>query len=86
MSPTYSYQDSGFDKFLSRSIDDLSQSNLSVGGPVSNSIAYDRNQVSGQLGDTLQIGSIRLNGSDQNIILSDSNNVRLLIGRQDGGF
>ncbi len=83
MNPSYSYQDSGFDKFLSRSIDDLSQSNLSVGGPVSQSIAYDRNQVSGQLGDIIRIGSIQLDGRKGRISIYDGNNEVVRIGELD---
>lgn len=82
----YDYGTAGFDGFLSRSIDDLSQVTLDSPGPQSNTVAYDRTQVSGTLGDTLRIGNIYLNGADENIILSDGNNNRLLIGRQDNGF
>lgn len=84
MNPSYSYQDSGFDKFLSRSIDDLVQSNLSQGGPVSQSIAYDRNQISGQLGDVLRIGSIELDGVKGRIsIFDESGNEVVRMGELD---
>ncbi len=82
----YDYTTSGFDNFLSRGLDDVSMTNLDSQGPISRQVAYDRNQVTGQLGDTLQIGNIHLNGADQNIVLSDGSNDRLLLGRQDGGF
>lgn len=80
------YTDSGFDNFLSRSVDNLSQVNLDSQGPQTTQLAYDRAQVSGMLGDTLQIGRIRINGADGNIVLPDENNNRLLLGSQDGGF
>jgi hypothetical protein len=85
MNPTYSYQDSGFDKFLSRSIDDTAQPNLGTGGPVSNSIAYDRNQVSGSLGDSLRVGRILINGTTGRIsIYDEANNEVVRIGELDG--
>ncbi|CAB4176123.1 hypothetical protein UFOVP1522_12 [uncultured Caudovirales phage] len=82
MNPTYDYTTSGFDGFLSRSVDDLPQNNLDSAGPISNSVAFDRNQVSGSLGDTLRLGSIKINGSKGNIIMNDGQNDRLLIGQE----
>jgi hypothetical protein len=72
----YSYITAGFDDFLTRSID------VGVGStePLSRQIAFDRTQVSGFLGDTLQLGKISLNGSQGNIIMNDGNNDVLLIG------
>ena len=52
----YNYTSAGFDGFLSRSIDKTPQVNLSDQGPVSTAVAFDRTQVSGMLGNTLQIG------------------------------
>jgi hypothetical protein len=72
------YTNEGFDNFLSRSIDDLSQANLSATGPQTNSMRYDSSQISGMLGDTLQIGKIRLENT--RIIVNDGNNDFLLIG------
>lgn len=80
------YTASGFDNFLSRDVESNPQINLDSPAPKNNSIAFDRNQVTGALGDTLKIGKIYLNGSAGNIILNDGNNDRLLIGQQDGGF
>lgn len=76
----YDYTVSGFDGFLSRSIDSISMTNLDSAGPRSNQMAFDRNLVSGSLGDTLRIGKIYLNGSDGNIIMNDGGNDVLLIG------
>lgn len=75
------YKDAGFDDFLSRSIDDTPQANLDSTGPQTTQMRFDSSAVNGQLGDTLQIGSIRLNGSDGTIILSDGSNDRLVIGK-----
>lgn len=83
---TFDYTQSGFDAFLSRSIDNLSQVNLNSPGPVSTAISYDRAQVTGSLGDTLRIGKIYLNGADENITLNDGNTDRFLLGRDDNGF
>lgn len=82
----YSYQDAGFDAFLSRSVDDLAQQNLDSRGPISTQVTFDRSQVSGPLGDTLQIGNITLNGSEGTIVLGDGENDRLIIGFQRDGF
>ncbi len=82
----YDYTQAGFDEFLSRSIDDNVQANLDSPAPPSNQIRYDSTQVSGMLGDTLRVGRIYINGAEENIILSDEQNERLLIGRHDGGF
>lgn len=78
MNNEYTYETAGFDGFLSRSIDNLTQTNLSSQGPVSTAQAYDRSQVSGFLGDTIQIGSVRI--TKTGIIMNDGNNDVLLIG------
>lgn len=75
------YTDSGFDGFLSRSIDNLSQVTLDSQGPVSTSQRFDSTQVSGMLGDTLQIGSILLDGASGKITITDnSGNVVVILG------
>lgn len=74
------YTSEGFDAFLSRSIDNLSQTNLDSEGPQSKAIRYDDAQVSGMLGDTLQIGNVRINGSRGNITANDGSNDFLIIG------
>lgn len=78
----YSYENAGFDSFLSRSIDNLTRVNLDSQGPTSTQIRYDSAQVSGMLGDTLQIGGIQLNGVPGNITINDGNNDFLLIGNE----
>lgn len=79
----YDYGKAGFDGFMSRSIDDVVQITLDSPGPQSNTIAYDRTQVSGMLGDTLQIGAISLNGASGTIIINDGNNDILLMGEDN---
>lgn len=75
------YSQSGFDKFLSKG------DNPSLGGSldnetvINNSLSYDRTQVSGQLGDILQIGNIIIDGRRGKIIVDDGNE-RVLIGKQ----
>lgn len=76
----YSYLDSGFDGFLSRSIDDVSQVNLDSQGPSSNAMRFDQAQVSGALGDTLRIGKINLNGAAGNITANDGDNDFFILG------
>ena len=78
MNPDYDYTQAGFDSFLSRSIDNLSQVNLDSQGPRSTAIRYDSAQVSGMLGDSLQIGGVRINRT--NIIINDGSNDFLLMG------
>ncbi len=75
------YTDDGFDGFLSRSVDDLSQQNLDSQGPISTQMSFDRSQVSGMFGDTLQIGKVRI--ENQAIIINDGENDFLLMG-EDG--
>lgn len=77
----YDYTKIGFNGFLERSIDNLSQVNLDSQGPQSMSLPYDRMQVSGRLGDTIQIGGVRI--EKDAIIMNDGNNDFLIIG-EDG--
>ena len=79
----YSYESSGFDAFLSRSIDDLSQVNLDSQGPQSTAQAYDRSQLSGSLGSIIQIGSIKIDGTKGRISIYDGNNEVVRIGELD---
>ncbi len=70
----YSYNDAGFDGFLSRSIDDNPQVNLDSRGPQSTQMPFDRAQVSGLLGDTLRIGKVHFDGVKGRISIFDDNN------------
>lgn len=81
----YDYEAAGFDGFLSRSIDSVSQINLDSPGPTSTAQAYDRTQVTGSLGDTLQIGNIFLDGASEAIELLDGRNKPLLVGLDSKG-
>lgn len=78
MSDDYSYIQAGFDNFLSRSIDNLPRNNLDGQGPTSTAIRYDSAQLSGFIGDTIQIGSVRI--TNNAIIMNDGSNDVLLIG------
>lgn len=80
-----SYLDSGFDAFLSRSIDDLSQVNLDSQGPQTTAMRYDSAQVSGSLGNTLQIGKVHIDGVSGRIsVFDDNGNETIRIGELDG--
>lgn len=84
MNPTaggeYTYESAGFDGFLSRSIDALTQVTLDSPGPVSTSIPFDRGQQSGSLGNVIMIGSIKLDGASGRITINDGSNDFLLMG------
>lgn len=80
-----SYNDAGFDDFLSRSIDNLSQANLDSAGPVSTSFRYDSAQVSGSLGDVIRVGNILIDGKNKRIIVSDDNTRRIILGELSDG-
>lgn len=71
------YTQSGFDSFLSRSIDDTPQFNLDSRGPQTTQIRYDDAQVSGTQGDTFQSGPVRI--TKKGIIMSDDNGVDILL-------
>ena len=84
MANEYSYQDSGFDNFLSRSIDNTAQDNLDSQGPISNSIRYDSQQVSGSLGDTFRVGKITIDGVAGRIsVMDDQGKEVVRLGRID---
>lgn len=74
----YDYISAGYDEFFNRSVDKASQINLDSKGVQSQSIAYDRTQVSGMMGDTLQIGKIKLENT--RIVINDGSNDFLLLG------
>lgn len=65
------YSDSGFDSFLSRSIDNLQQVNLDSQGPYSTATAYDRSQLSGAMGDIYKMGGIKMSAKDSSIVLNN---------------
>lgn len=71
MNPSYSYTDAGFDSFLSRSIDNLPQANLDSQGPQSTAIRYDSSQLTGAIGDSFNLGGIKLSGKDNAVTLND---------------
>ena len=79
----YDYTEAGFDAFLSRSIDNLSQINLDSQGPQTTQVRYDSAQVSGALGDTLRIGSIHLDGVKGRISIYNEDNEVVRIGELD---
>lgn len=60
MTADYDYTDAGLDSFLSRSIDNLNQSNLDAGGPQSATVAYDRFQFDGKAAAPYRIGQARI--------------------------
>lgn len=85
MQGDYDYTSSGFDGFLSRSIDNLSQIDLDSQGPVSTAIRYDSAQTTGILGDTWRVGDIFLAGKQRAIEIGDSKTKQILVGRDSQG-
>lgn len=66
----YDYTTSGFNDFLSRSIDGgIGQAQAA---PV-RQVNFDQSQISGSLGDHLRIGSIDLDGTTGRISIFDEN-------------
>lgn len=90
----YDYSTSGINGFLSRSIDEIQWENtldahmntLSNTPQESTQQNYDATQVSGSLGNTLQIGSVNINGSDGNITLDNNGTAQMIIGSSQDGF
>lgn len=70
----YTYANAGFDGFLSRSIDASNSPNLGVLPPINTGqqLNYDQMQVTGALGDHLQIGNITLDGGNGRISIFDN--------------
>lgn len=73
MNPTaggdYNYEASGFDGFLSRSIDDLAQVNLDSPGPQTTALPLDRGQQSGGFGNSFRVGNIIFDGINSTVTL-----------------
>lgn len=75
------YAQAGFNKFMSRSVDQTPEVNLDSPVPAGNSTAFDRTQITGPVGDTFRIGNILFDGSAGRITMQDENgNDTLLIG------
>lgn len=74
--PLPNYEDLGFNKFLQRSIRSTQTQ------PVSSGLNFDQVQVSGSLGDSIQVGGnkIRIEGTNRRIIINDGENDRIIIG------
>lgn len=79
----YNYTSAGFDAFLSRSIDNVSQINLDSGGYQSQQVRYDHSQISGMLGDKLTVGNIILDGTIGRISIVDNALEVVRIGKLD---
>lgn len=82
----YDYTQAGFDGFLNRSIDSTGQSGLGSPAqiPPSRAVAFDRQQISGAFGDSIQIGNILLNGVEGRISIFDGENEVVRLGELDG--
>lgn len=76
------YEDLGFNKFLERSIanQESSAGQVQYGG--SSDINFDNAQMSGSLGDTIQVGgnNIRIEGTNKRIVVNDGSVDRIIIG------
>lgn len=67
------YTTQGFNQFLQRSIGSYSVGlGTATSGQPSRMLNYDQAQVSGSLGDRIQIGSITLDGAAGRISVSDA--------------
>lgn len=76
------YNQSGFDNFMSRDIENNPQTNLDSPYPPNNAVAFDRTQVTGFQGDTFKVGPVRI--TNQGIIMTDENgNDVLLMGNDN---
>lgn len=71
MSNDYTYENAGYDSFLSRSVDDNPQVNLDSQGPTSTAFRYDSGQSSGSVGDKISIGSVVIDGTKGRISIYD---------------
>lgn len=80
---TYDYTAAGFDKFLSRSVDDVSQQNLDSTAPTSMAIPFDRTQTSGLLGNIIRVGNIQIDGVKGRISIYDGDNEVVRLGELD---
>lgn len=85
----YDYSNAGFDSFMSRSIDDTGgqaqATTLDDQQPTSsNEMNYDSAQQSGSMGNTLQLGKIKLDGDNGRIsTFDDDGNEVVRIGKLD---
>jgi hypothetical protein len=77
------YTAAGFDKFLTRA-DQTIGGNLDAVAP-NNAVAFDRTQVTGQLGDTLRIGNIHIDGISGRISIYEGENEVVRIGELGDG-
>ena len=80
----YDYGDAGFDGFMNRSIDSISQFNLDSPGPNVQQVRYDSTQVSGMMGDSLQLGDITMDGVKGRITIFEDGEEAVRIGDIDG--
>lgn len=83
----YNYQDSGFDPFMERSIgigEQLVPTTLEgMSATVSSGdINFDASQISGSLGDRIQVGgnNVVIDGANRRITVNDGNTDRIIIG------
>jgi hypothetical protein len=72
------YEDLGFNQFLERSI--VNQGTAST--MTSSDVNFDNAQISGSLGDRIQVGgsNIIIDGTNKRIIINDGNADRIIMG------
>lgn len=69
------YLNVGFDSFLQRSIDGPAPATLAgdlPGQQLSRAVSFDQIQTSGAIGDSIQIGSVTLDGANGKISVYDT--------------
>lgn len=90
--PPYTYAESGFNPFMSRSIDSdpavtLRQRSSNFRRVNTQSVNFDHAQTTGSLGSAFAIGGkIKADGAAGNIIVADESNDRIIIGDEVDGF
>lgn len=75
--PILTYEELGFDKYLVKSILPKGE----TANVAQSSLNFDKMQVSGGLGDVIQIGNILIDGLNRRIVVKDNNgNDAVVIG------
>lgn len=78
------YETIGFSMYLEKPV--ISGSAQTESPVMSRNINFDQSQMSGSLGDKIQVGPITIDGVNKRIIVSDGERDRILIGYDEGGF
>lgn len=83
ISPLPTYDILGFNQYMEKPLNLPGQIEGVVSIPQNRNINYDQQQVSGSLGDKIQIGSITIDGVKGRILVNDGNVDRIIIGEME---